>query len=286
MTSLKNLVKAAHSGHELVVTGPHTEWIEMEETQQIYSDAAIEHVRKALKREYKVARIGRFSPSSVGKCSRRLAYGYAGAPQIPFDIDTTEIVDHGTWTHLKWQAEGLTMGYMTGVEQWIEDADLMIGGSTDASLYDESVFELKSAAPSVFSRVVLTNGAPMEENLDQATIYMMLLGADWTSLVYEDRAYGGFHEFRIQMDSHRERRLIKLLTRLRAMVEADELPEPLDDCVMRQGKVFKGCPYRKVCHKLNTVSEARAAGNVDPETVHQFGGGSFTWPSEDPGGLL
>ena len=270
MTRLKDLVKAAHNGQDLIVTGPHSEWMDLPEEEQFYSDKAVEHVRNALQRKFKIARAGRFSPSSIGKCPRRLLYSHAGAPQAPFEAGTTEIIDHGTWTHLKWQAEGLTMGYMSDAEVWVEDGDLQLGGSMDATLHEGSPFELKSAAPSVFNREVLADGEVREEYLDQLTTYMMLFGADWASLVYEDRAYGNFHEFRIPMDSSRERKVLRTLIDLISMMEADELPEPYDDCVMRRGKIFKGCPYRKVCHKLNTYSEAREASDTPIEGVHTF----------------
>lgn len=257
---LTDLVRAASSPDRLYVTGPHSEWMERPEEEQVYSKEAIEHVQLALSGAYKVNRVGRFSPSGIGKCPRALAYGYAGAPQAPFDAELVEIMDNGTWLHLKWQAEGLSAGYMSKVEAWVEDKDLLIGGSVDAILSDGSVFELKSAAPSVFNRIVLDQGSAGEENLMQADTYMMLLGASHTSVVYEDRAYGNFHEFREPADADRERRIVKRLKSLKSMVENDELPEPYDDCVMKVGKRFKGCPYRKVCHKLDTVSAAQEAG--------------------------
>lgn len=258
---LTDMVRSAHEGQHLIVTGPHTQWMEKPEEEQVYSPEAIEFVAEVLRRQHKTPRAGRFSPSSIGKCPRRLALGYAGAPQLPMEAGSSEIVDHGSWTHLKWQAEGLSMGYMDDAEVWIEDKDLQIGGSQDGVLYEGSGFELKSAAPSVYSRQVLEARAPHEEYLDQVTVYMMLSGTSWFSIVYEDRAYGNFHEFRIGMDAKREAKVVKLLRSLISMIESDQLPPQYEECSMRVGKTFRNCPYRKVCGKVNSVSEIMDASD-------------------------
>lgn len=261
MSLLRKELAAAHAAladpsAALVVTGPHYEWLGRPEEARAYSDAAIAHVVKALQGGYKHPRAGRFSPSAMGRCERRIMFGYAGTPALGFDEESAEMADHGTWIHLRWQAEGITMGWMTAAEAWVEDPDLRIGGSMDGVLTDESMFEAKSAAPNVYTRVVMDEKWPKPEAVFQTDTYLMLADRDVASVVYEDRAYGNFHEFRIARNAGRERKVIAVLNRLNALAENDELPPQLADCEIRMGRTYKECPYRKVCHKALTVSQA------------------------------
>jgi len=116
VSTLKQMRREALRGNKNVITGPHTRWLETPEEEQIYTPEAIEFVSKALRREFKHSRPGRFSPSAMGECGRKVVFGFAGAPGKQPDIDNQEQMDHGSWTHLKWQAEGLTLGYMTAAE--------------------------------------------------------------------------------------------------------------------------------------------------------------------------
>ena len=256
MPSLKDLVRSAEAGDNLMVTGPHSEWLEMLEHEQRPSARAMAYVIRILLGDFKHERSGRFSPSSMGECARRLVFGYAGAPQLPPDIDNQEMMDHGTAAHLKWQIEGLTMGYMEDVEVWVDDPDLLVGGSMDAELHDGSIFELKTAGPFVYNKIVLDQRAPKWENLMQLNTYFMLSGATWGSAVYEDRGSGQFHEFRVEADGKIEREVLRRLRSYKSYVEADELPPLLPDCEVRVGSVYRRCPFRKICHQVGSVSAA------------------------------
>jgi hypothetical protein len=260
MTSLKALINSAASGENLVVTGPHYQWIERLETDQVPSPKAVAHAIRAYLRLYKHPRAGRFSASAMGGCRRATIFGYANAPQVITETAGEEIFNHGTVSHLRWQMEGLTMGYMTGAEVWVEDKDLLVGGSLDAVLENGDVFELKSAAPSVYRRIVEEARWPKAQNIAQADAYMLLKDAPFTSLVYEDRSYGDFHEFRVERDAQRERALLRELRTLRRYVEEDDLPQMLDDCELRLGKVYRNCYFREICPKVNTVNDAVEAG--------------------------
>ena len=193
MPTLKALIEDASAerppGSDLVVTGPHYEWLERLEEEQMPSAKAMAHVVRALLRDFKHERSGRFSPSSMGECARRIVFGYAGAPQLPPDVDNQEMMDHGTISHLKWQIEGLTMGYMQEAEVWVHDPDLMVGGSLDGVLHDGSVFEEKTSSMFVYNKIVLDQKQPKWEHLLQVHTYFLLTGADWASVVYEDRSY-------------------------------------------------------------------------------------------------
>lgn len=262
MPSLKGLIRSAESGERLIVTGPHSDWMELLEHEQLPSQAAINHVIRALLRQYKHRRAGRFSPSSIGECTKRALFSYAGAPQLPADAELLEMADHGTFGHMRWQMEGLTMGYMLEAEKWVYDESLLTGGSIDGVLEDGSIFELKTAAPGVYNRMVMDRGQPKWEHLLQVHVYMMLLGADWASVVYEDRAYGNFHEFRVARDPKIEKEAIRRLNGYMRYVEDDLMPPMLDECSLGVGRTFQGCPYRKICPSVTTVSQAQSLVHV------------------------
>lgn len=255
MTNLKQLLRNAARGTALVVVGPHTEWLERPEEEQIYSERALQFVHDALRRKFKHERSGRFSPSAIGKCPRRVVFGYAGAPGLPPDIDNQEQMDHGSWSHLKWQAEGLTMDYMTDAEVWAYDEDLRCGGSMDAALVDDSIFELKTVIWPIYNRVVQVASWPEYEHLLQTATYLLLADKEMASIVYEDRGSGQFHEFRIPRTDKLEAEVLRLLRSYAGYVDADELPPMLDRCEMRTGNVYKRCPFREICPKAVNVSQ-------------------------------
>ena len=256
MPTLKGLYQQAQAGANLVVTGPHYEWLERLEHEQVPSARAMAFLIRAHLRQFKHDRTRRISPSSMGECPRRIMFDYAGAPALAFDDNSQEMMDHGTISHLKWQVEGLTMGYMAEAEHWVENTELMVGGSMDAVLADNSLFELKSAGPWVYNKVVLDAKAPKWENLLQVGTYFVLYDTDWASIVYEDRGTGQFHEFRVQRDARVEREVLRRLESYRRYAANDELPPQLADCELRMGTVFRRCPYRGMCHIPDSITTA------------------------------
>jgi len=191
----------------------------------------------------------------MGECGRKVVFGYAGAPQLQPDIDNQEQMDHGSWTHLKWQAEGLTLGYMTDAEIWQSDTETLSGGSMDAELEDGSIFELKSAGWNIYNRVVNVDGWPKWENLLQVHDYFILSGAAMASVVYENRSSGAFHEFRVPRDSKIEAEVLRRLASYKAYAESDELPPMLDMCEKRLGTIYKRCPFRTICYDSRSISQ-------------------------------
>ena len=261
--TLRGLYEQAQTGANLVVTGPHVQWLERLEHEQVPNAKALAFVIRALLHDFKHPRPGRFSPSSMGECPRRIVFEHAGAPQLPPDIDNQEMMDHGTISHLKWQIEGLTMGYMREAEVWVEDPDLWVGGSIDAELADASLFECKTVHPFVYNKIVLDTKKPKWEALLQIGTYFMLHGADWASVVYEDRGGGQFHEFRIERDDKIEREVLRRLKSYKSYVEADELPPQLADCEIKIGTVFRRCAFREICHVPKTYSQSMALPVID-----------------------
>lgn len=247
-----------------VVTGPHADWMELPEDQQVYTEAAIDHVARVLRKEFKYDRTGRYSPSSLGLCQRRVLFGYAGAPQVGDNLDSLDLMGLGTWGHLRWQAEGISAGWMKEGEFWKLVPEWRLGGSMDGILFDDTIFELKTAGYGIYKKVVVDAGGPKDEALVQTEAYFRLKNHDqrmlgkpevWmASVVYEERASGQFEEFRIERDEPMVKRVDLILEQLDDHVDRDTLPRMLSDCENRTGNVYRQCPYRKFCPTRTTVS--------------------------------
>ena len=229
--------------------------MERPEEEQVYSERALQFVLDSLQRKYKHERAGRFSPPSMGKCPRRVVFGYAGARQLPPDIDNQEKMDHGSWTHLKWQVEGLTMGYMTDAEVWVIDPELLLGGSMDAALLDDSVFELKS---------VIWNDLQPDRHRwrnwrSTSTCCRPRLHAAGrqgpASLVYEDRGSGQFHEFRIGRDRQARAGGAAPAGQLKQLRRGRRAAADAGACEQKVGNIYKRCPFREICPKSSSISE-------------------------------
>lgn len=235
---------------KLYVVPRHTKWLELTEDEQVFSEEAIEFGLGILRRQFKHQRSGRYSPSSIGECNRRVVLGYLGAPQDPVNLDSLDLMEAGTRDHFWWQLEGITMGWISEAEAWRHDPRLRLGGSLDAIMDDDSIFELKTVHSNKFSRI-LREDAPLRSHVLQVHCYFLLTDLKWASIVYQSRDTGDYHEFRVKRDPAIEQEVLDLLTKLDRYVDADELPEVLDDCEMRVGTIYKQCPVRSHCMKLH-----------------------------------
>jgi len=255
MVSLKHLVREAHkeSAHPKIVTGPHTRWLELPEAEQHYSKEAIEHVIRVLTKKHQTKRSGRFSPSALGECHRKVLFSYGDWPQAGYDPDVLDLMGLGNWGHLRWQAEGLTDGWMVQAEIYVADRLFPMGGTMDGVLVDGSVFELKTVNNFIFKQQVDVDDEPKHSHLLQVHAYMRMAKKRLASILYEERSSGQYHEFRVEWDDAIMDELVDLIDLLTGYVEIDELPEMLDECKNLTGRTFKGCPFRKICPKATTV---------------------------------
>ncbi len=233
----------------LFVVPRHTAWIERPENEQVYSEEAIATGISILRQEKKHRRDGRFSPSSIGECERRLMFGFQGAPQDGINLDSLDLMSMGTRDHFWWQLEALTMGWMLEAEVWAYSPEYKIGGSLDGVLSDGSIFELKTVMSGIYSRIL--REGPKFGHVMQIHAYMLCTGREWASLVYQSRDTGEYQEFRIEHSPATMDKLIALLERLNRYVEIEEMPEILDDCEMRQGTYYRQCPFRTHCLKVH-----------------------------------
>lgn len=257
MVSLKHLYKDAIAEgpqYPKMVIGPHTRWLERPEINQIYSEEAIQHVVRVLRGKAKKQRSGRFSPSALGECRRRVLFGWAGVDQVGEDPDVLDLMGLGSWGHLRWQAEGISAGWMQRGEVWVMDREYPMGGTMDGILADGSIFELKTVHEFVFSKIVDQLNEPKYNHLLQIHAYMRMSRRDMASLVYEARSTGQYHEYRVKRDPDISRAVREEIELLTEHTVDGTLPPMIDECVKHTGTVFKRCPYRKHCPSASRLA--------------------------------
>lgn len=258
MSGLKAVLRNAHLDGQLMLTEVHSQWMELPEDEQIYSEQAIDFVTRWMRRQFKKPRKGRFSASSIGHpCVRRRLFDYMGVEQVGNDLDSLHIMGSGTKGHLFWQMEGFSYPFdapwLADAEVWTHDPHYQIGGSIDGILDRPSapVLEVKTVAMGKFSRIQ-RDDTPEYEHLLQIAVYLMLRDVTRATLIYDDRNTGQFHEFIVLRDEVLEDEVTRRLERMNNDLVDDTVPPQLDDCEMRQGTVFKECPYRKMCHNVKS----------------------------------
>lgn len=258
MPDLKDLIKNGRGP----VTAGHYEWMGRPEKDRVYTPEARAFVDKVLAGDFEHERSNRISPSGVGDdCQRRILFGYAGAPKLPPAIADQDNMDSGSWLHLKWQAEGLSQGYLEQCEAWFHSEDYRMGGSLDGLGPEVGIVDFKFNRASVYNRVVLNNRAPKWEHAMQWEAYSLLSGVEFGSIVYVDRESGAFHEFRMQTEESRRNELHHVLNDLHGWIDAGELPQMLLECQRQSGWMFRNCDFREHC-PLAGNDLRHAAGGV------------------------
>jgi CRISPR/Cas system-associated exonuclease Cas4 (RecB family) len=81
-------------------------------------------------------RIGKFYPSSVGRCRRQIAYQMLGYPGKDIPGQNLLIMDNGTYFHERMEHTFKRMGIMIAPELKLVDSDLRISGRSDAIVWN------------------------------------------------------------------------------------------------------------------------------------------------------
>ena len=256
------------------VTLAHRRW--MSSDNEELSAKARRFLAQAHRNEFRGPRIGRISVSSIGYCPRRQTFQTLGAPESPPPNAKSHVIMRmGTWGHLRWQAEGLTAGWLKQAEVWVTSTfrgkprvfvdgdprmalDLPIAGRMDGILNITPAhgFELKTTNYRTFDNI-RTRGAIPRWHVLQANAYMALARLAKMSLVYETRDWGDYHEVVIEPDVAALNEIRSTVTSIREHVWKGTLPPVLDDCSWQQGPVYAQCPYRHVCLKVDDIADLR-----------------------------
>lgn len=85
---------------------------------------------------YDQGRIGKFYPSSVGNCKRKIAYQMMGYPGKPIPGRNLLIMDNGTYFHERMEDTFERMGILIAPELKLKDEELRISGRSDAIIWN------------------------------------------------------------------------------------------------------------------------------------------------------
>lgn len=253
---------------------PVTAWVEQHRAGGLrITPDAIETVTEAMKADFGSGRrsdgSGRFRPSMIGNpCQRAQVLSYLGFPQRESVEIYVQMADAGSWLHYKWQAEGLSAGWLTDIEVQVEIPEWGLRGSVDGRCKDGSVFELKTVGNDKYygrrgTKPVSEWEQPVAEHIRQVDAYMFATGAQAASIVYVNRDSGAFREFRVNRDSDRMASLHEFVQEMIASIESKKLPviqpgclrvmkgDVLDDCTKAEVAAWKRqhdwCDFHEVC---------------------------------------
>lgn len=213
--------------------------------------------------------IGKFYPSSVGKCNRAIVYQMLGYPQKKKDLKSYLILENGTYFHDRAEKFFKESGYLIASELPLKDARLHISGRLDlvmkntmkeretqtpillrdannAVVYDGfaedvMIVELKSISSSGFERL---GNKPKPEHEDQLMLYMEMTGIKDGKLFYENKNDQTMREFDVEYSKAKADKIINKILFCVDCYENNQLPtKEFDkhdfDCTY--------CDFRSLC---------------------------------------
>ena len=240
---------------ELIISRRHEDWVVKNDAHPSYTNRAREFAAAALNHADRI-RKGTVSASSLGGCAREQQFVFMGLPKLAPEAQAAMRMQNGSFMHLRWQMEGLSEGWLMQAEVPVPRNPYQLSGTMDGLLWDGSILELKSTNANGFSRV----GAfgPMLPHLFQMATYMLCTGYMKGVFLYENKDTQEYKE--IVVDG-KDLPLLEVIDKSMAIwsaINTQELAEPLEKCIDREGWQYNSCPFRDRClgiHKWEEASE-------------------------------
>lgn len=113
-------------------------------------------------------RIGKFYPSSVGRCKRQITYQMMGYPGKPIPGRNLLIMDNGTYFHERMEDTFERMGILIAPELKLKDKDLRISGRSDAIIWN---FLKKEGEERPDDQVIKLYKPSEDENAEDELVY-------------------------------------------------------------------------------------------------------------------
>ena len=211
-----------------------------------------ENMLKLNEEESKKHSGGKFYPSSVGMCSRKVVYQMSGYPRPPMDGRVLLILENGTTFHERMENVMEKAGILIAPELSIKSQELNISGRSDAiiknhlphEVSDEIVkladpegkvvyegpeseiliVELKSINKRGFDWLTKKNEHKEEHEL-QLQLYMYLTGIKQGILLYECKDNQSLAEFYIKYDQQKVDYIVNKIKNINKHVEEGTLPQ-------------------------------------------------------------
>jgi hypothetical protein len=169
-----------------------------------------------------------FRPSMVSACTRANVYHYMKAPTNPPNTSPVlhRILDTGTALHEVVQKYiGSHYDVLFAPEVRVHDPHLSVKGSCDGVLIERATgyrwaIEIKTIGDSGYKKLT----GPKPEHIEQATIYMALLGVRWCSFLYVNKNTQVIREFLHEFQPEVWEGLRERLLELKAYAEEGRTP--------------------------------------------------------------
>ena len=246
---------------DLVISARHEAWLK-DNANPIYSPQALEFgKRELMKQAFPRDRRGTYSASSLNSCMRRQQFTFLGMPELRPTAKTASIFQNGTFMHIRWQMEGLTEGWLREAEAPLPQNLLHLNGTRDGIAHDGSVVELKSINTNGFSRV--NTFGPKEDHLAQVGTYVAATGAHQAVLIYEDKNTQEYREFVVKGEDLPIAAIAERSRTIWDMTRAEQLAEPLEKCIDREGYRYNSCPFRNKCLETRDWDHAREQSSAN-----------------------
>jgi hypothetical protein len=195
---------------------------------------------------------GRFRGSLLGSCPRMQMLSYRGYLAKPPEGDGLEIMRDGTYRHYFWQEVGLSAGFLSDVEVFVEHEPWHFGGQLDGVMMPDDQlsgrggFELKTMNERSFSNAI-KQGSVSEKHLKQIGAYCEAGGFDWFSVVYETRSFTvKWKEFVVKYDDALKE-LISTSVESLLDYEAREVLPPYKENYPKDYECSLWCQYKTIC---------------------------------------
>ncbi|HIJ98106.1 TPA: PD-(D/E)XK nuclease family protein [archaeon] len=207
-----------------------------------------------IKREHKPKGIGKYYPSEIGNCLRKVWYSYKFPQEI--DPDLLKIFEAGNLLH----------GFVVEVLKSERNKDVQLLKSEFPFKEKVDGFEIsgridnlvlvKSSGKEVLVEVKSTGdlgfvmSEPKRENVMQLQLYMHVLGIHDGVLLYIDKRNLQSQMFTVPYDKKFSEEVIEKFKKLDKHLREDKLPDP-EARIFRNdmGWMCKRCEYRERCYK-------------------------------------
>lgn len=201
-------------------------------------------------REHRPKQIGRYYPSEVGSCMRKLWYSYKYPQEV--DSDLLKIFEAGNIIHgfvvevLKSEKNKDVELLKSEMPFKIENEDFTVSGRVD------DLVLVKASGKSVLVEVKSTKDlsfvkSPQTNHVMQLMFYMEATGVHNGIILYIDKNNLKSKVFEVEFDSHKAAEIFDRFEFLHEHLKEDEIPEAEAKAAKDMNWMCKYCEYLDKC---------------------------------------
>ena len=220
-------------------------------------------------------RLGKFYPSSIGRCKRSVVYQMLGYPTKPIPGQNLLIMENGTSFHNRMEDIFEKMGILVAPELSLKDEELRISGRSDAIIWnylksddEEDAEEITLYDPNDKDKVVyqgpanhilivefksiksknylkLPKSKPDKKHEMQLQLYFYLTGIRRGMVYYENKDTQESKFFHVFYDEELVQQVKSDIKEILDYVDRRELPEKEGNAL---DIMCRYCDFRNLCH--------------------------------------